>query len=128
MLRNDGKLIECNLRYGNYHPYILQVYDIDNDIKSLVLDRLSELEWFYENTNDEKTKEDIAILYKSLTNENDFGANNNTYIVKDDELRQFAINLNDRVNNEFCRVRTSNVKYGGSSNDIYFRISSVRVN
>ena len=44
MLRNDGKLFKCELRYGNYHPYIINVYDIDNDIKSLAIDRFSELE------------------------------------------------------------------------------------
>lgn len=43
MLRNDGKLLKCELKYGDYHPYILNVYDTDSDIKSLVLDRFSEL-------------------------------------------------------------------------------------
>ncbi len=128
MLRNDGKLFECNLTYGNYHPYILQVYDDKNDIESLVLDRLSELQWFYDHTKNQKTKEYIGIIYKSLTGYNEFGATDNTYIVKDDELKQFVIALNDEVNNEFCRVRTSNVKYGGNNNDIYFRISSVGFN
>lgn len=128
MLRNDGKLFECNLKYGNYHPYILQVYDDKNDIDSLVLDRLDELKWFYDHTKNQKTKEYIGIIYKSLTGYNEFGATDNTYIVKDDELKQFVIALNDEVNNEFCRVRTSNVKYGGNNNDIYFRISSVGFN
>lgn len=44
MLRNDGKLIKCELHYGNYHPYILSVYDFDNDLESLVIDRMPELE------------------------------------------------------------------------------------
>lgn len=126
MLRNDGKLIKCELKYGNYHPYILNVYDIDSDIKSLVFDRFSELEWFYNNTNNKNVKEYISIIYHSLTGDNYF--NDSDYIVKDDELKQFAIALNNEVNNEFCRVRTSNVKYGGDSNDIYFRISSIGFN
>ena len=95
MLRNDGKLLKCELKYGDYHPYILNVYDTDSDIKSLVLDRFSELKWFYDNTNNSHVKEYISIIYNSLTGDNYFG--DSDYIAKDDELKQFAITLNNEV-------------------------------
>ena len=137
MLRNDGVLFKCD----RYHPYISNIYNDEDDLKSLVNERIEELLWFYENTNYEDTKEDIKIIVKSLC---DFGENylctteylidkfditDNIYVCYDiKETIDFLHELNDLTNQEFCKVRTSNVKYGGNNNDIYFRISSIGFN
>ena len=36
--------------------------------------------------------------------------------------------LTDDLNQEFCRARTSNLRWAGDSNEIYFRISSIEFN
>ena len=131
MLKKDGSLIECDLDHGNYHPYVLQVYgDVEDDIKSFVIERSDELKWIYDNTDNDHVKEYIRIIYKSILNTNNdyLGVDDSTYTAEGNELKSFAVILNNEVNNEFCRVRTSNIKYGGNSNDIYFRISSIGFN
>ena len=58
-----------------------------------------------------------------------FNIDDSVYLCSDDkEVFSFLYALNNDVNQEFCRVRTSDIKYGGESNDIYFRISSIGFN
>ena len=104
MLRKDGTLLEC----GEAHPYIKYYFEWD-DIKNMSeLDKHPEsLEWFFNNTQNNEAKQ-LINKYK-----------------KEKDVETFN-KLNDLLNNEFCRVRTSNIKYkyGGENGAIYFRISS----
>ena len=137
MLRNDGAFIKCK----GYHPYISNIYNDNDDLKSLVNERVDELYWFYKNTNQKETKEDIRIIVKSLCKLDEnylhttdylidkFEISDKTYTCYDfKETIDFLHELNDLTNQEFCRVRTYDVKYGGDNNDIYFRISSIGFN
>lgn len=104
MLRNDGALLEC----GNIHPYVLMSVksSLETNVKTLN-DHPTFLNWFYDNTLQERVKELIE----------EYKETNNTDLLEE---------LNTLTNNEFCRVRTSNYKisYGGDNGQIYFRISS----
>lgn len=137
MLRNDGELFECD----KYHPYICNIYDIKNDLESLINERIDELYWFFNHTNNKEIKEYIQIIVKSSckfqlvyldTLENlysKFKVVEDTYSCVDEkELYSILEWTNAETNQEFCRVRTSNIKFGGNSNDIYFRISSIGFN
>ena len=105
MLRKDGALLEC----GSVHPYIIASwgYDADYNYKRL-MDKLYILDWFKENTQNERTKELITKLEK-----NDF-----------DRVDDIMSELDEVTNDEFCKVRTSNMryKYGGNNGELYFRI------
>lgn len=104
MLRNDGALLECD----SIHPYILMSVKSSLETNVKTLNGHPEfLEWFYDNTLQEKVKELIDEYKKT----------NNFDLLEE---------LNVLTNNEFCRVRTSNYKvpYGGDNGQIYFRISS----
>lgn len=108
MLRNDGALLTC----GELHPYIKMSNTASYETNLKTLNSHPDfLDWFYDNTLNEETKE----LIKEFKKE------------PDEELMNL---LNDLTNQEFCRVRTSNykVKYGGDNGQIYFRISSTGFN
>lgn len=108
MLRNDGKLLEC----GELHPYIKMSNSTSYETNLKTLNNhLDFLDWFYNNTLSDETKELIEEFKKEPS----------------EELMNL---LNDLTNQEFCRVRTSNykVKYGGDNGQIYFRISSTGFN
>lgn len=137
MLRNDGQLFRCH----GYHPYICNVYDQENDLESLVNERVDELQWFFENTRNTDVKKYIQIIVNSSckfqlvyldTPENlqsKFKVTDDTYSCADEkELYSILEWTNAETNQEFCRVRTSDLKLGGSSGDIYFRISSIGFN
>ena len=137
MLRNDGQLFKC----GGYHPYICNVYDQENDLESLVNERVDELQWFFENTKNAEVRKYIQIIVKSSCkfqlpyldiSENlcsKFKVADDTYCCADKkELYSILEWTNAETNQEFCRVRTSSLKLGGSSGDIYFRISSIGFN
>lgn len=137
MIRNDGKVFKCK----GYHPYICNIYDDDNDLKSLVNERLDELLWFYNNSNNNFVKAYSRVIVKYLCNNNEnifhdanelynlFSIDDSVYLCFDNkEVLSFLHALDNDVNQEFCKVRTSDVKYGGDSNDIYFRISSIGFN
>lgn len=144
MLRNDGALFECEIM----HPYIKYAYEFD-DMENLItlFEHPDFVEFFYENTNSEETRNNIVILLQLTSllqdklddkvnrenivrllnkyniNPNDFNGN------YDLELLYNVFNvLNVDTNQEFCRVRTSNMKFGGTSGATYFRISSVHFN
>lgn len=140
MLRNDGELIKCD----SVHPYIKYVYENSNkrELEELFHSHLDALNWFYENTRNNDLKESLKSLVYSVVNSNIFSINkekiintitfdyNSTeqYSDNEEEINSIFINTNDLANQEFCRVRTSNMRFGGNSNDIYFRISSVGFN
>lgn len=139
MLRNDGELFKCP---DDIHPYIIRYSDIENDINSLLNESINDLKFIYDHTNNDETKDYIRIIVKSayqsdryMVDKFDmidyfeyFDITDKTYTTSGKELETFVVGLNDLVNQEFCRVRTSDLKYGGYSDDIYFRISSVGFN
>ena len=139
MLRNDGKLIDCYpLRpYINYYSNYSAESAIEDTFSTNHIDFVK---WFYDNTAVSTTKRDIKLLLKSLLN---------TDIFSVDKARIQALNIdlsgvdslcdkfdiialykavNDETNQEFLRVRTSSLKFGGTSNSIYFRVSSTDFN
>lgn len=137
MLRNDGQLFECH----GYHPYICNVYDQKNDLESLVNERVDELQWFFEHTRNTEIKKYIQIIVNSSCKfqlvyldmpenlESRFKITDDTYsCANEKELYSILEWTNAETNQEFCRVRTSDLKLGGSSGDIYFRISSIGFN
>ena len=133
MLRNDGELIECS----PMHPYIRHVYDSDEKcLNKLSTNRLWCLKWFFENTQKEVTRKNIKIVVKYLVynnkvsdeNLNTFEIGDGTYLSSDDEIFDFIDIVKNDTNQEFLRVRTSNMLFGGNNNSIYFRISSVGYN
>lgn len=109
MLRNDGRLLGC----GSVHPYVrlYQEHGFEKSMKDLE-DHPTFLDWFKENTLNDRTAELVDIAKSGKLDERGFNE------------------LNDLTNQEFCRVRTSNIKYayGGDNGEIYFRISSNRFN
>lgn len=141
MLSNRGELLQCGL----VHPYIKYIVQSGDkkEIESLFNSRLNDLLWFYKNTKDDKLKGDIDTLVNSVIS-------NDTYGI-DEEIRQqcsrefnletdnkipyveiienLFLEINNKCNQEFCRVRTSHMKAPiGNSGDIYFRIGSVGFN
>lgn len=130
MIRNDGKLIECS----PMHPYIKYFHEsIGECINKLSTKRLSSLYWFYENTNKEKTKETIEIVLKYFLKHNlieniQINIPENTYLSSTEEIEDFINILNADTNQEFLRMRTSSLLFGGNSRDVYFRISSIDFN
>ena len=109
MLRNDGALLPC----GDAHPYI-KMYNnstYEQNLHELFDLHPNFLEWYKANSKLENIDELIEGLKKEPTS---------------DKLNK----LNDLMNQEFCRVRTSNhkYKYGGDNGEIYFRISSTGFN
>ena len=64
---------------------------------------------------------DIPTITRSLNEDNKLLSNI-------DDIYSLYEYLNDETNQEFLRVRTSSMKFGGRSGDIYFRISSTDFN
>lgn len=130
MLRNDGELIDCS----PIHPYVKYIYEDSSEaLNRLATDRLSSLKWFYSNTKEQTTRgliENIIIYLNSLyeINISDFNISDETYLPKREEIEGFVEQLNAATNQEFLRARTSSMLFGGNSNEIYFRISSINFN
>lgn len=130
MIRNDGKLIECS----PMHPYIKYFHEsIEECINKLSNRRLSSLYWFHENTNKEKTKETIEIVLNYLFQHNlvenvEITIPVDTYLPSNEEIEDFINILSADTNQEFLRMRTSSLLFGGNSRDVYFRISSIDFN
>lgn len=143
MLRNDGELLTC----GDIHPYIYyNIYDKDEkELAKLISgeDIDGFISWFYDNTSKPSTKKEISsLLYSILSCEDlNYLHNDAQHIVdklslkKTDEVtndKEQILDifnaLNDDTNQEFCKVRVSSLKFGGSSNEVYFRISSINFN
>ena len=121
--------------------HIYNIYDIKNDIESLVNERIEELYWFFIHTRNGIARDYIQVIIKSAQRQGliimhnydalriKFMLMKNTYECEDFiEIKSFVNCLNDEMNQEFCRVRVSDRKYGGDNDDIYFRISSIGFN
>ena len=145
MLRNDGQLFEC----GDVYPYICP--QLDRQPRSSI--RLlfapykegEPLKWFYNHTKDELTKQDIELFLVYLKRDfkyyviqesiidkllNELNIDFNSYATQIraafnyTQVESLFKIINHRLNQEFCRVRISDNFIGGSTCDIYFRISS----
>ena len=140
MLRNDGECIKCS----PMHPYIKDdVSKSDSkNLKELIEGAYNfSLRWYYHNTNQNEVREYIKSLISSVIacedyeyTEEDFSHivdfDYSTDRVSSDKLEIASIYemLNSMTNQEFCRIRTSNMIFGGTSGDLYCRISSVGFN
>lgn len=137
LLRNDGALIPCQ----GYHPYICNVYDEWADVESLVNERIEELKFFYDHSQVANTRDYIRTIVKSANAlglvhlplledvEKAFDIHIDTHqCIDQKELRSFVRWVGAELDQEFCRVRTSDNKQGGTSRDIYFQISSIGFN
>lgn len=141
MLRNDGKLFDCS--HLTAHPYLIGFGEINtkNDFYEYLKNSLSDefLQWFYKNTNHMSTKKLIKIFVNFLVNnsetkkiiqpyvENFNITGNEKEITLPDAISIFK-ELEAELNQEFLRARTSDMYYGGSGKDIYFRVSSTGFN
>lgn len=141
MLRNDGELFPC----GSIHPYIIKDGESIDDMIQNGMD-IDALYWFYTHSKSETTKKLIRVvakyfidkfgiddkytisIYGNNINDIDFNIDDNIYQAKIGEIESFIQIVSDDTNQEFCRVRTSNKLWGGTSNSIYFRISSIGFN
>lgn len=122
MLRNDGSIFECS----PMHPYIMRYYEKDDIVDLLQnkdAEKISSLDWFYKYTNNDKLKEDIDIIRKYFNI-----SDSDVYQSSKSEILDFIIEANNLSNQEFLRLRTSNLLYGGTSNSLYARISSIDFN
>ncbi len=133
MLRNDGYFKNVS----PIHPYIKYGHETAQQaIEKLSDFRFPALKWFYENTNSADTCQLIGSVVKYMTSSNLISSDQgdfcndleDVYLPKKEEIAGFIDELADNTNQEFCRVRTSGILFRGSSNDIYFRISSIRFN
>lgn len=132
MLRNDGAFLSC----GKSHPYLIYYSNesINENIRHSFA--MKYLDWFYNNTKRETVKRDMRTFVHAIYEHNDEykiddieeylkwgepeSTNLNTY-----DIESLFTELNNETNQEFCRARTSALKYGGVSGDTYFRISSI---
>ena len=148
MLNKWGDLIEVK---SGHHPYLLDSHSsapISNQIEQLLKNRPEDLIWYYENTNNKSVSRDLITLLATV-----YGSNANSY---EDQYGNFLIrlaaalnnqtdlssvscdgiqaedlikSLNDRVNEEFIRVRTSHMTMPSTANqNIYFRVGSKYTN
>lgn len=148
MLRNDGELFECPL-FGRgdgrmaKHPYLIGLGEIESkkDLYQFALESLHQgaLQWFYTHTKNESTKKLILELMNFfVTNDetkkvfvkfkNDFPITGEEKKISLADAVSVYKELEAELNQEFCRVRTSDMYYGGNGKDIYFRISSAGFN
>lgn len=138
MLRNDGYLIECK----NIHPYIRlnKVDSLKTSIELLFKTHLADLRWLYNNTLLQEVKNNIeefvlmsSNFYSKYKEEllNLFPEIKFTKVEVDEKydlLSTFEY-LDNCLNQEFCRVRTSgkyNKNLFNPSHEIFFRISSIK--
>ena len=148
MLRNDGVLLKCGGAV-KMHPYIIcdinrtlgdSLYDTSwNDVAFFNTNRNWMVNWFYDNTQYTDTKILIEEIIKSILNiepslvedewVQNFNITNKTnYTTDTSELVELITDVNNRTNQEFLRLRTSHMKYGGDSGDLYCRVSSNNFN
>ena len=149
MMDRKGNLIELS----EYHPYLIDVKDSHSVLEQLertVKFYLQNLLWYYSNTKNIESKELVkTILYYLRFDErykNNYVDQHGNYITRvidnyfDDSVYDIRISkeinvedlwreLNDNLNEEFTRVRTSHKNMSVDDNkDIYFRISSKYTN
>lgn len=145
MLRNDGRLL--SVEDVGLHPYIVYIIErsVDDSMSILFNEHLSHFEWFYKNTRHNSTRNNLRQLgieyycsgyFKNFSYRRKielqkiigvFDESDSIHISKE-EITDLLYQCNNECNQEFCRVRTSSLKFGISDNGIYFRISSVGFN
>lgn len=122
MLRNDGELTDCS----PMHPYIMRAYEkskIINLMENRDEDKITSINWFYEHTSNPRLKDTIDSILKY------FGIKeSSSYKPSKDEVLDFITQANHMANQEFLRIRTSHMLYGGNDKSLYARISSVDFN
>lgn len=112
MLRKDGKLIDCS----PIHPYLMDVrMDEGRELDKLFSKHIDYLDWFAVNGID------VADDIKSLKSMYGLYRGDRRF---DRKIIDSYIKINDITNNQFCRVRTSDIRFGGDNHSIYFRVSS----
>lgn len=148
MLNKWGDLIEVE---SGHHPYLLDNHSstpISDQIEQLLKNRPEDLIWYYENTNNKSVSRDIitflAAAYNSdaksyedqygnflvrLANALDGQVDISSISCDTIQVEDSIKSLNDRVNEEFIRVRTSHMTMPSTANqNIYFRIGSKYTN
>ena len=140
MVRKNGEILDVT----PIHPYIKYIIT-DDDITSiikLINNSIRDLKWFYNNTEFNSIKQDILIFLKSIIASDIFKDKINisniesNFNISEDIEPLFTIDditalfnvLNNECNQEFLKLRTSSMKFGGNSGDVYFRVSSVNYN
>lgn len=111
MLRNDGVLLECNAIHPSFLSFLgkdLQRH-IDKEFDYTIV------EWFINNTRNKVTLDKLNQLKHCKG-------------MSIGEVEQLLKDLSRLTNQEFCRVRMSNIRLFGKTRDIYFRISSTNFN
>lgn len=133
MLRNDGDFQVVS----PLHPYIKYGHESTKAaIEALADSRFRSLEWFYHNTNSQDTRQLIGSVVAYLVDEGLVDSSKagfcsdliDVYHPVGEDISGFVEELAANTNQEFCRVRTSGLLFRGNSDDIYFRISSIRFN
>lgn len=151
MLRNDGKLIPMSKNVA--HPYVFSDPNSKPHqlIRELFISRPHDLHWFYQNTKRDETRilikkfVTLAFMLSTVYNfeiSSDFLdlfqldnipkhvniEDDNIDIYKKD-LELLGQELTMQTNQEFCRMRTSDLfSMNSGSHDVYFRIGSVDFN
>ena len=148
MLNKWGDLIEVE---SGCHPYLLDSHSstpISDQIEQLLKNRPEDLIWYYENTNNKSVSRDIINFLATVYNSNakSYEDQYGNFLVRlasalDSQVDLVSIHydsiqaedlikdLNDKVNEEFIRVRTSHLTMPCTANqNIYFRIGSKYTN
>ena len=122
MLRNDGALFDCS----PMHPYIMRKHEkpkIVGMLKRKDQTKIDALNWFHDNTNNPELRKTIDIVL------NYFGIKESgVYKPSEEEILDFIEQANNMGNQEFLRLRTSSMLYGGTDNSLFARISSIDFN
>ena len=97
-------------------------------LKKLLKERFESLLWFHENGNKD-IKNYIEILVTSCPEYGYTVPQNNIkkseYIIEaEKDLFVFLTTLNNETNQQFCRVSMSSLLFGGTSDEVCFRIGS----
>jgi hypothetical protein len=123
MLRNDGELYTC----GETHPYVVYCYTEDSKVIDTFISNSDQVKWFYDHTRYEEVKRNVAIIVESLYRLGfivEIDLTSDRYCLDEGLLIEYIKTLSQACNQEFCRMRTSNLLWGGNGGNTYFRISS----
>lgn len=149
MMNRKGALIEL----PEYHPYLIDVKDYHSPLEQMervIKFNLDDLLWYYKNTDSYRSKELIKTILVYLRFDKRYKDNyidqHGNYIARvisnyfdasiydvniseEINVEELWEELNDNLNEEFTRVRTSHKNMPVNGNKyIYFRISSKYTN
>ncbi len=148
MLNKWGDLIEVE---SGRHPYLLDNHSstpTSDQIEQLLKNRPEDLIWYYENTNSKSVSRDLMIFLAAVYNSNaeSYEDQYGNFLVRlasalDSQVDLVSLHydgiqaedlikgLNDKVSDEFIRVKTSHQTMPSTANqNIYFRIGSKYTN